>query len=344
MSKEAMLNKMNDEIREIDGISVSVDGSVADDPTIQDAVKLAAAVAKELEQKGIKTEPKVHDIMKTNGPQIGVTFRGIEDNNVIAPSVYPGKILTDEKSFEQAVQDTVRSVMAGMKAGIELPELSAEEAKNHIRLVLVNTAQNQAMLETVPSIPVAGGELAAVPRWYINDEASFLVTENLCGTIGITGDEALAIGQRNLESIEFQVQSMSDVLRSMMPPELYDEMPPIEGPQMLVVSSPSRIQGAAAVLDEKTMQEVHERIGGDFVVLPSSIHEVICLPITPDMSPEDLKDMVREVNGTQVAPEERLSDQVFRCDGHKLTVVGESFEMEQKNEPVQETQTMKFAM
>ncbi len=343
MSKEAMLSKMNDEIREIDGISVAVASSVADDPKIQDCVKFAAAVAKELEQKGIKTEPKVHDIMKTNGPQTGITFRNV-DNDVIAPSVYPEKILTDGKPFEQAVQETVRSVMAGMKAGIELPELTAEEAKQHIRLVLVNAAQNQEMLEKVPSIPVAGGELAAVPRWYINEEASFLVTENLCGTIGITGDEALAIGQRNLESIEFQVQSMSDVLRSMMPPELYDEMPPIEGPQMLVVSSPSRIQGAAAVLDEKTMQEVHERLGGDFVVLPSSIHEVICLPITPDMTPEDLKAMVREVNGTQVAPEERLSDQVFRCDGHKLTVVGESFEMEQKNEPVQEAQTMKFAM
>ncbi len=71
----------------------------------------------------------------------------------------------------------------------------------------------------------------------------------------------------------------------------------------------------------------------------------ICIPITPDMSAEDLRTMVREVNGSQVSPEERLSDEVFKCDGSKLTVVGESFKMDEPHidEPKM-TAAMQFKM
>ena len=47
-----------------------------------------------------------------------------------------------------------------------------------------------------------------------------------------------------------------------------------------------------------------------------------------DMKPEDMRAMVRDVNMGQVAPEERLSDQVFWYDGQRLSVAGEAFETE----------------
>ncbi len=291
------------------------------------AIKLAAAVATELEQKlGLITQPEVHEVMKTNGSQLGITFRG--EGETVGPTIYPKKMLSD-KPFETAVQDAVEFVSYGLKQEIKLPELTVEEARQHIRLEPVNAAWNEKLLEKSPHFDVAGGELAAVPRWNIDESASFLVTENICSSIGITGHEALIMGQKNLEKMDFQIQSMADIMREMMPADLYEMMPPMDGPEMIVVSSPSRIHGASALLDEKTLKSVHERIGGDFVVLPSSIHEIICIPASEDMSPDDLRAMVREVNCTQVSPEERLSDKVFICDGHRLTVVGETLSMEQ---------------
>lgn len=333
MMKEQL--KSGESVHIVDDIAVSLAGAISrgtDMPEFQESVRIAleiaAAIAKALDKgHGIKTEPQVTEVLKTNGKELGITFRTEESN--VAPTIYPMQMLESGMTMAEVVQRASNSVYEGIRHGVELPTLTPEEARKHIRLVLVNTAQNQEMLNKAPHFDVAGGELSAVPRWQINEEASFLVTNQLCSSIGITGDEALALGQKNVEGMDFQVQSMSDMLREMMGDDMFDMMMPDPGPEMLVVTSPNKVQGSAALLDEKTMGAVHDRLGGDFVVLPSSIHEVICLPIKGDMSPDDLRDMVQSVNAGQVAPQERLSDQVFTCDGHKLTVVGETFKQEQ---------------
>ena len=51
-------------------------------------------------------------------------------------------------------------------------------------------------------------------------------------------------------------------------------------------------------------------LGRDLFVLPSSINEMIVVTDT-GQDPENLLSIVREVNRTQVAPEEVLSDSVY---------------------------------
>ncbi|MBS5062662.1 MAG: hypothetical protein KHZ58_02695, partial [Hungatella hathewayi] len=50
----------------------------------------------------------------------------------------------------------------------------------------------------------------------------------------------------------------------------------------------------------------------DLLILPSSIHEVLLLPYAEDICMEDLFQMVRHVNQTEVPVEDRLSDEVYR--------------------------------
>lgn len=59
--------------------------------------------------------------------------------------------------------------------------------------------------------------------------------------------------------------------------------------------------------------ELAERLGNDLYILPSSIHEVLLLPVSMG-TPEELAGIVKEVNRTLVLPEERLSDSVYRYD------------------------------
>ena len=54
--------------------------------------------------------------------------------------------------------------------------------------------------------------------------------------------------------------------------------------------------------------------GTNYYVLPSSIHELLILPDNGSMQLSELEAMVREVNATQVAPEDRLSDKVQYYD------------------------------
>lgn len=69
------------------------------------------------------------------------------------------------------------------------------------------------------------------------------------------------------------------------------------------------------------MDEVAKRIGTNFYILPSSIHETILVTAT-DCSISELEKMVMEVNETEVAAEEILSDHVYcyNYDSHCLEI------------------------
>lgn len=80
---------------------------------------------------------------------------------------------------------------------------------------------------------------------------------------------------------------------------------------MYVATNRWGIGGAAAMLFPEELGNLAERLGSDLYILPSSIHEVLLLP-TAMGQPGELAEIVREVNRTQVLPEERLSDNVYR--------------------------------
>ena len=81
---------------------------------------------------------------------------------------------------------------------------------------------------------------------------------------------------------------------------------------MYILSNTSQVFGAACILYPETMKDVSLRLGSDFYVLPSSVHEVILMPADKGYDSEDLSEMVREVNASDVMPHEILSDHVYR--------------------------------
>lgn len=80
---------------------------------------------------------------------------------------------------------------------------------------------------------------------------------------------------------------------------------------MYVLTNESRRCGAAAILYEGELDRIGRRLGEDFYILPSSIHEVIIVPMSCGHTREELRKMVKEINITQVSQEEYLSDHVY---------------------------------
>ena len=72
------------------------------------------------------------------------------------------------------------------------------------------------------------------------------------------------------------------------------------------------------------MDRVSDKIGKSFFILPSSIHETIFVPasITETQDLSSLVDMVVQINGSEVQPEEVLSDHVYRYNytNHSLEI------------------------
>ena len=105
---------------------------------------------------------------------------------------------------------------------------------------------------------------------------------------------------------------MAEVMKDMlaMSDEEYEMLPMSSDEQMFVLTNELKLNGAAAILDTDLMLEIFEKIG-EFYILPSSIHEVLIVPMSSNMQADDLRAMVKEVNDSQVAPEDRLSYEVY---------------------------------
>ena len=83
---------------------------------------------------------------------------------------------------------------------------------------------------------------------------------------------------------------------------------------MLVATTEGAFMGASVIQYPGFMDMAAEKVGGDFFILPSSIHEVLLLPDDGRADHHELAAMVQAINAAEVAPADRLSDNVYHYD------------------------------
>lgn len=80
------------------------------------------------------------------------------------------------------------------------------------------------------------------------------------------------------------------------------------------------------MMDKRLLREAFRMIGRDFLILPSSVHEVMLAPVEEENYEDRLAkiaQMVREVNNTQLEETEILSYHVYRyyADTEEVAIV-----------------------
>ena len=80
---------------------------------------------------------------------------------------------------------------------------------------------------------------------------------------------------------------------------------------MYVLTNYRKHYGASEILDKYILQEISDKLESDLIVLPSSVHDVIILAKDKRMRYRELAGMVKEINATEVLPEEFLSNHVY---------------------------------
>jgi len=70
--------------------------------------------------------------------------------------------------------------------------------------------------------------------------------------------------------------------------------------------------GAGALADKELLRKTYEKIG-QFYILPSSIHEIIVVSAKAG-EPNEMLNMVKEINATKVADDDKLADDVYTYD------------------------------
>ena len=129
----------------------------------------------------------------------------------------------------------------------------------------------------------------------------------------MTVEQLFKIAVENLEKAECGTFiSMNQVLASLTGDnELLENADGIPEDGMFILTNKNKVNGAGMVLDKHMMKSVIEKVGENFYMLPSSIHEWIIVPDKMEMNTEDLETMVREVNATQLQEEEILGNHVY---------------------------------
>ena len=196
-----------------------------------------------------------------------------------------------------------------------------EKAKDRICLKVVNTERNEELLSDVPSVPFC--DLSVI--FYIKlpevsgQEASVTVRNALMDSWGIDTDTLFEVAKYNTPRLlPGNVCSMESILPGLFYDEPgdfiatgFDDIRPANDFGMYVATNNAKLHGASVFLYDNLLSGFADRIGADFYILPSSIHELIFLPDTKMMDAEALRDMVMAVNSSEVMPEEVLSDNVY---------------------------------
>ena len=95
-----------------------------------------------------------------------------------------------------------------------------------------------------------------------------------------------------------------------------DEMPEQEE-IMYVLSNHSNTNGASVIMDIYTLKDIYKQIG-EFVMIPSSIHEWIIIRKRDAQDLDEIRSMINEVNSTQVDPRDQMSDHPYTFDGEVM--------------------------
>ncbi len=178
--------------------------------------------------------------------------------------------------------------------------------KGRIYYRLISREKNEELLRDVPHLfwlDLAIVFYLKIPEEIISN-ATALIHNSHMKQWGIDLKELYHAAAENMAEIPVMLEPMEQLL------EGYGLKGRSSG--MYVLGIRGREYGAAVILDPKVLKKCFRRIGEEFYVLPSSIHEVILLPVSCSDDPSELERLVKEVNETCVTPEDYLSGHVYR--------------------------------
>ena len=275
----------------------------------------------------------VMPVEKVNMTYDGISIRGKDTN--ISPTIY----INDMYKKYQNCGDLEETLMAGdfmIRALAQKPPVVDfdslyGDANEKVVFQHVNTEQNRSFLEQVPHREFQ--DLSIIYKVVVNVDdrgiQSTNVTNSLAKRLGMNEEQLFKCAAENTRRIfPPKLRSMNDVMKDMflrdgMPEEIAEmmisEVPPEQ--TLWVISNDRGINGAVTMLYENELHELAENLESDLYILPSSVHEVLAVS-TELTEPEELAQMVAEVNMQEVALEERLSNQVYHYDKdlRKLTL------------------------
>lgn len=286
------------------------------------AKKVCNAIKREL---GEEYRVELKEVRKNNGVVLHGILASSPRQNVV-PTIYLEGFLEAYESgtaFAAIIRQLVaiyREDVPGGRIDMDFFK-SFEKVRDRICYRLIGRRENEELLRHMPHMEFL--DLAVCFFYAYNGEAlgegMIPIQDSHVRMWQTSAEELYRLAEGNTPGIfPWECNSLENILseggrgargEDSEAEEGFGEVP------MRVLSNQRKLHGAACMLYPGVLESIAAGWQRGFYILPSSIHEVILLMDDGNAGKaEELKKMIREVNSTQVAPEEVLSDNLYHYD------------------------------
>lgn len=274
------------------------------------------------QRMGEQYKVKVTKVLKNNDISLtGVVI--VQESDSVSPTIYLDELYRQHQDGAP-MEEIVEEIAALYEKHARHVELDMDffrhyaSVENRIYHKVVNWEKNRKLLEDVPYF--RWHDLAVV-FYYAMEEAAFgkasiLIHNNHLDLWGQPAEEMYHTASRNMQ------KNMPELLVPMR--KILEEMTGLRmeesGMPLYVLTNRERVFGASAMLYSEQIKELAGQMHSDLLILPSSVHEVLLLPDDRTQDYDFYRQMVHEVNTTQVDPEEILSFNLYRYNREKAAI------------------------
>ena len=187
-----------------------------------------------------------------------------------------------------------------------------EKAKKRIIYRLVNYERNRELLKEIPHVRYLDFAIIFYCLLSVSskEQAGILIYKHHLSFWNIDTDTLFSLARENTPKLlPIHIEDMAGVILSLMGPtglSLADLNCP-----MYILTNKYRTNGATVLLYDSLLPELSNHFHSDLIIIPSSIHEVLILPIDQPCEAEVFRSMIAQVNENELSSEEILSDNAY---------------------------------
>lgn len=265
------------------------------------------------------------DVNKNNGTilhGISILLKG----NIGGPTVYVDNFYQRFQGTNEEIEEMIDYILEDIRSCYEIDDeelqrnvYEYDRAKEHLRVALCNYEANKETLSSRPHKRILDLAVTACIRSEttpVIGSGFITVSNTLLQIWGVSEEEMFDIALENTMKEEVCCK-LSDLLAQ----EEGLELPPGVEIHMYILTTNDKRLGASMLLNVAALTRIAEELHSNLFIFPSSIHEVLALPEEGSNNQIAMqKEMVEEVNASNVSPEERLSNSVYYFDREKQEV------------------------
>ena len=291
---------------------------------------------------GNEAEVKEHQIYKNND----ILLYGIcvlEKDRNIAPTIYLNHFHDRYENgvpFGEIIKEIIQIIDDNrVERNLNIDFfMDYEKVKKRLVLRLIHRENNKELLKDVPYQSYL--DLAVVCHCVLESEeigsGAILIHKNHMHSWNIDEETLFQDAYQNSPCLEpYQILPMSEMVKDILENTIAAQVEQLDMEEekkiqlvqetvekmaqemeernipMYVLSNAKKYYGAACILYPGVLEKIEQLLQSDYYILPSSVHEIIFLGKQEGMNEDTLNEMIEEINLTQVAKEEWLSNHAY---------------------------------